>query len=587
MPIGPAAGEVIYATSGTVISTFASASPGVVTTVPLTGMQGGETLVGIDVRPSTGQIYGVGSSSRLYVVNPVTGLASQVGGSGAFTLNGTSFGTDFNPNVDRIRQVSNSEQNLRLNPVDGVLSATDTAINPVGNIVATAYDRNDLNAGTPTTLYAIDSTAGTLVTIGNVDGVVSPNTGQVTTIGTLGLGTNLNESIGFDISAASGTGFATITTGGISRLYTINLATGAATLVGDIGVGTTVFPGMTVAATPAVPAGEILYSTNGSSITTFSSASTGLVMNIVSVTGMQSAETLVDIDLRPSTGQVYGVGSTSRLYVINPVNGVATQVGSAGAFTLNGTAFGLDFNPNVDRIRQVSNTEQNLRLNPDGTLTATDTAITPPGNIVSTAYDRNDLNVGTLTTLYAIDSAAGTLVTIGSVDGSPISPNSGQTTAIGSLGLGTNLNENIGFDISAASGVAFATITTAGISRLYTINLATGSAAAVGNIGPGTVPYLGVTVAAPPAAPTAAQVTISGRIMSAKGAALRGAVVKLMDDAGRVRSTVTNAFGYYSFDRVEAGRSFVIGAAAKRYNFTSKLITVSDTLGDLNMVAEP
>lgn len=245
--------ELIYATNGSSLSRFDSGTLGSVTTVPLTGLQPSETLVGIDLRPSTGELFGVGSSSRLYTINPLTGAATQVGSPGAFSLNGTAFGTDFNPQVDRIRQESNTEQNLRLNP-DGTLTATDTALNPAGNVVAVAYDRNDLNGGTPTTLFGIDSAAGTLVMIGGVDGSPSPNLGAITTVGSLGLGTNLNEAIGFDISALGGAAFASITTGGISRLYTINLATGAATLSssngGAVGTGTTPFLGLTAAAAP-------------------------------------------------------------------------------------------------------------------------------------------------------------------------------------------------------------------------------------------------------------------------------------------------------------------------------------------------
>ena len=68
-------------------------------------------------------------------------------------------------------------------------------------------------------------------------------------IGSLGLGTNLNGFIGFDISA-TGTGYASITTGGISRLYTVNLTTGAATLLGAIGSGWHPFLGLTVTPVP-------------------------------------------------------------------------------------------------------------------------------------------------------------------------------------------------------------------------------------------------------------------------------------------------------------------------------------------------
>ena len=245
--------ELLYTTNGASISRFDSASTGVVTTVPVTGLQAGETLVGLDVRPATSALYGIGSSSRLYTLNPLTGAATQVGTAGAFTLSGTSFGTDFNPTVDRIRVVGNTGQNLRLNPDSGGLAATDTAITPAGTtIAAVAYDRNFPRVSgdtTPTTLYAIDSSAGTLVTIGSVNGTTSPNGGVTSVVGSLGLGTSLNDSIGFDISG-TGAAFGSITTGGTSRLYSINLTTGAATLVGSIGAGTTPFAGLAAATAP-------------------------------------------------------------------------------------------------------------------------------------------------------------------------------------------------------------------------------------------------------------------------------------------------------------------------------------------------
>src|SRR6478752_6741002 len=73
---------LLYATSGNDIARFDSGATGVVTSVPVTGLQGGETLVGIDVRPANQLLYGVGSSSRLYTINPLTGAAAQVGTAG-------------------------------------------------------------------------------------------------------------------------------------------------------------------------------------------------------------------------------------------------------------------------------------------------------------------------------------------------------------------------------------------------------------------------------------------------------------------------------------------------------------------------
>src|SRR4051812_38743765 len=225
--------ELLYATSGNDLARFDSGATGVVASVPVTGLQAGESLVGIDVRPANQLLYGVGSSNRLYTINPLTGVASQVGAGGAFVLNGTSFGFDFNPVPDRIRIVSNTGQNLRLNPDTGALAATDTAITPAGvTITGLAYDRNAPGNGT-TTLYAIDSTNGVLTTVGSVNGSPnSPNGGVVgPTVGSLGLGTNLDPRIGFDISGINDSNsFASILTGGTDKLYSINRSTGAATL---------------------------------------------------------------------------------------------------------------------------------------------------------------------------------------------------------------------------------------------------------------------------------------------------------------------------------------------------------------------
>lgn len=249
---------LMYATSGNDLATFDSGATGVVSSVPVLGLQTGESLVGIDVRPSDQFLYGVGSSSRLYRLSPQTGVATQVtGGSTPFTLNGTAFAFDFNPVPDRIRVISNTGQNIRINPNDGSLSATDTSITPAGvTIVGAAYNRNGPGAGT-TTLYAIDSTNGVLTTVGSINGSPnSPNGGVVgPTIGSLGLGTGLDPRIGFDITGANDASvFASILTGGTDKLYSINLSTGQATLLGQIGNGTTVYSGLTAATAVPEPA---------------------------------------------------------------------------------------------------------------------------------------------------------------------------------------------------------------------------------------------------------------------------------------------------------------------------------------------
>ena len=119
---------------------------------------------------------------------------------------------------------------------------------------------------------------------------------------------------------------------------------------------------------------ELIYGlTNPNSLMSFDSATPATGTPQLAITGLQAGDSLVAIDVRPLNGVLYGLGNLSNLYIINPVSGVATQVGSHGGFSLNGTSFGFDFNPVTDRIRVVSNTGQNLRLNPDtGVLAGAD-----------------------------------------------------------------------------------------------------------------------------------------------------------------------------------------------------------------------
>lgn len=227
--------------------TLNSAAPTVIlSNVPITGLQAGEQIVGIDFRPANGLLYALGTSSRIYRVNTTTGVATAVGAPFSPFLSGIDFGSDFNPTVDRLRVVSDSDQNLRLNPDTGTVVGTDTALNyAVGdpnfgsnpNIVGAAYTNSFAGASslTTTTLYGIDSNLDVLVRQGGVEGAApSPNTGQLTTIGPLGV--NPTGLVGFDIQGSNNRAFAAFNTpGDNSKLYTINLTTGAATLLGNIG----------------------------------------------------------------------------------------------------------------------------------------------------------------------------------------------------------------------------------------------------------------------------------------------------------------------------------------------------------------
>ena len=249
---------------------FSSDDPSDVAVVRVMGLQRGEEILGLDMRPATGQLYALGSSSRIYTIDYIAGTATPVG-SAPFTpaLKGTRFGFDFNPTVDRIRIVSDAGQNLRAHPDTGAIAATDGDLNYATNdvaagvmpmVVAAAYINNDTNPATGTVLFDIAIALDTLVMQN------PPNSGTLVTVGALGLdafGLEIAYIGGFDVAASDGTAYAAI---GVNTrhqrwndnddddndgqrgdrgrhwakarraaLYTIDLTTGQATFAGKIG----------------------------------------------------------------------------------------------------------------------------------------------------------------------------------------------------------------------------------------------------------------------------------------------------------------------------------------------------------------
>ena len=528
--------------------------------VPISGIGTGETLVGIDIRPQTGRLYGLTTSAagvRLYVISTQSGIATPLtaapvqfdDGNSPVSIQGTNFGFDFNPTVDRIRVVTDSGQNFRLNPntgslVDGNNGGTTVVpgINPDGAINAastkldgTAYTNSSPNAAT-TTQYTLDASSNQLL-IQN-----PPNSGSQTTPLPVTLnGSPLDFSAvnGFDIPAsitvstanqpAQGQAFATLTVGSVTGLYSINLATGAATLVGPIGTGTTPTEGL--ALQTDLTTGTPLIGLSGTNLLRFNSA-TPAVTTPVAITGLPAGETLVGIDFRPTTGQLFGLSindstNTGSLLILDPQTGTATPVGTPGqiAFVdaagnpvdLPATGFGFDFNPTVDRIRVVTSSGLNFRLNPltgaavdgdNGGAAGSITGINLDGAIKgsatgasATAYTNSFSQTGTpVTTQYTLDSTSNSLFIQNP-------PNSGSQTAglpITLNGAALDFDAVNGFDIpanvqvasanGAATGRAFAALSVGGVTNLYAIELSTGAATVLGPVGAGTTALSGLTV---------------------------------------------------------------------------------------------
>lgn len=149
---------------------------------------------------------------------------------------------------------------------------------------------------------------------------------------------------------------------------------------------------------------------NNRLLTIDSAAPNNTIKETVTVTGLPSGEFLQAIDYRPATGTLYGLGSTGTVYPINVDTGVAgpgvpltadpsdTTSPYAG---LSGRFFGADFNPVADRLRVVTESGQNLRINVETGATITDGnldyggsdpngAATP--NVVGAAYTNNLAN---------------------------------------------------------------------------------------------------------------------------------------------------------------------------------------------------
>ncbi len=192
--------------------------------VQITGMPAGTEMLGIDFGASA--LYGVGSDSRVYTIDTLSGAAAPVGGAFAPAALGDHFGLAFNSAENRLRLSSvESNQNQALDPASGATTSADAEL---------AYAAGDAHAATDPalaaaayyggTLFGIETNANTVVT-------VSPAAGEISTVADLPF--NVYLCSGMDIHS-DGTAYASLATDAGQQLYTINLTTGAATLLGDI-----------------------------------------------------------------------------------------------------------------------------------------------------------------------------------------------------------------------------------------------------------------------------------------------------------------------------------------------------------------
>jgi hypothetical protein len=209
---------------------FDTASPAVTKTMDVTGV---DSLVGIDFRPSNKTVIGVTPDSTIVTIDLETGAATAVAKMNTpLAIDDKPVVVDFNPMADRLRFMTGTT-NHRVHPdtgevtVDGKLAFEETDMHKgeAPNIVAAAYI-NSHGKPEKTGMYNIDATIGALIK------QTKPNDGTLAAIGKLGID-GAAPTFAFDVqTTADGTNTAWLANG--TKLYTVNLETGAATAAGEV-----------------------------------------------------------------------------------------------------------------------------------------------------------------------------------------------------------------------------------------------------------------------------------------------------------------------------------------------------------------
>jgi len=437
------------------------------------GLVDNDKLVGIDFRPATGQLFAVGKNSRLYNINlnnaSKPGLATPIGATPfGPAISATAVGFDFNPTVDRIRFVTNIGENLRLNPENGALAAKDGDLNGVPNpmVGAVAYT-NSFSGTTTTRLYDIDPAANKLYFQSN------PNGGLLEEVGSLGM--DISDVGGFDIApwkTAAGKEYAiaSVLFENKWELDFVDLGTGRLQKLGDL-------PGKIIGIAIPTPVAYAVSTDN--KLLIFNPLSSNVSTIERTIAGLPSGVSIEGIDFRPVDGTIYALGSDSKLYTINTLTGAATFKSTLSVALSGGenASYGVDFNPFADRLRVVSNTGQNLRIDVTTGGTTVDGALniaTVSQGVNGAAYTNSNvgLTAGTQTVLFDIDSQTNKLYR-------QDPPNAGGLVSIGNLGV--VIDKANGFDIGGISGTGHALLTVGGSTGLYMINISTGAATKTSN----------------------------------------------------------------------------------------------------------
>lgn len=523
---GQPVGELLALTDNNGLVSFMSAFPSkLCTSTTVTGLQGGESVLGIDVRPSDRNVYALTSAGRLYTVGASTGAATLKATLSADPTDATDpysiadFNTgitiDVSPAADQLRAYNGNGKNLRIMMDTGV-TTTDTqlsasTLNPTNfSITAMSYT-NGFAGTTKNTLYLIDTANDRLLMTANASGGVLSNAGPLQIPG------DVQAVAGFEVNAVNNMAFAALQVGTqagtTSDLYNVNLTTGQSTRVGTIGATARV-RSMTYASPPVV---TLVGVTTNNQLVTFGLTTPGTFTSSMPITGMQGGEMVTGVDIRPSNQTAYVLSNGARVYTLNQTTGLAMLTGALtpAATTGNlfsrllGGNFGVDFSPPADALRIYTDAEQNVAVLVDsgGAIQANsltrgpndvNSAIAP--DIFGIAYTNNYAGAPN-TVLYSIDAPTNSLVSTNPANGGVLNT-VGPLTATSTAASFTLIGD---IDIVGGdNGLALAALQplNATQSTLYFVNLTTGALTpvtpnnpAASQIGPaGTQPLIGLTI---------------------------------------------------------------------------------------------
>jgi hypothetical protein len=254
----------------------------------------------------------------------------------------------------------------------------------------------------------------------------------------------------------------------------------------------------------ATPNDTVLAVTASNTLVRFNAGRPGRLTSSRHLVGLRPGETVLGMDHRPSDRRLYAVGSSNRLYRIDPAGATATPVGEPFTVALSGTAFGVAFDPVSGRLVVIGDTGQRLRIDADlGTVVDSDDGLPGLQTGIPPAYAMGDMQAGkrpvivatafgsmpsspTAATQFALDAAWGMLVTVGPSGHADTPALPGRASLLHTVGeLGTGPFERAAFDIARNPWIGYAAITLANTSTSdwISIDLETGTARSLGSIG--------------------------------------------------------------------------------------------------------